>query len=374
MNCPKCSTPHAEAARFCAHCGTALNAATARAEHFAAMPDQPVRIAAIVSTLLPHLSGRHQYAYRRAIALALFAALIAAAIGSLPVALILAAVALPAIVLTYYQDHNVWRGQPIAVIGIGFVLALALGVGVGLLHNYLGKGSLLSSATGELPSVNRIFQLGILIPVVTYLGLLVAPLLLTARTVFRHPVDALVTSALSGAAFSLGMSVVLQWGAFSAGASGDAAHVAFIALTLGFAQPIIFATAAAITVMPLREGLSPGPGVGRGLVLVVIYQLAGTLLAPFGSRGIVLTAVVALTAAAAGLIGARMALQEALIAEAAEAAGGRKGLAHPAHADEACAHCGAAMADGDAFCQACGSSTATLPRYAAKPTRAKASR
>ena len=58
-----------------------------------------------------------------------------------------------------------------------------------------------------------------------------------------------MTCALAGAAFSLGLSVLVQRGAFThvEATSGDAAHVAFIALTLGFWQPIIFGTAAAVT-------------------------------------------------------------------------------------------------------------------------------
>lgn len=376
MNCPKCSTPHTRSARFCAKCGSSLSAASDRSQHFAAMPDQPVKVAAMLSTLLPHLAGRHQYTYRRAIALALLASLIAAAVGSLSVSLVLAAVALPAMILTYFHDHNVWRGQPLAVIAIGFVLSLALGVGVGRLQSYLGKGFLLELAGPGLPPVSRILQLGLVIPVVIYLAVLVAPMILTARPAFRHPVDAVVTSALSGAAFSLGYSIVMQWGAFSHvdALAGDAAHVAFIALTLGFAQPVIFATAAVITVVPMRyPGGSPAVGVLRGLVLVVIYSLVSTLLAPFGARGIVLTAVVALTVAAAGLIASRLALQDALIGEAGSVLSGvASRLGHPAHADEPCAHCGAVLDDGDAFCQACGSSSATLGRYAA-PARATAS-
>lgn len=376
MNCPNCSTPHAQAARFCAKCGASLKGSADRTQHYAAMPDQPVKIAAMLSTLLPHLAGRHQYTYRRAIALALLASLIAAAVGSLSVSLVLAAIALPAMILTYFHDHNVWRGQPLAVIAVGFVLALALGVGVGRLQAYLGKGFLLEMAGPGLPPVSRILQFGLVIPVIIYLAVLIAPMVLTAKPAFRHPVDAVVTSALSGSAFSLGYSIVMQWGAFTKvdALAGDAAHVAFIALTLGVAQPVIFATAAVITVVPMRyPGGHPAVGVFRGLILVVFYSLVSTLLAPFGARGIVLTAVVALTIAAAGLIASRLALQDALVGKSGAVLSGDRGLTHPAHADESCAHCGALLDEGDAFCKACGSASATLGRYVA-PTTAKAKR
>ena len=131
MECPNCSTPHPEAARFCARCGTPLHPGIDRSRHFAAHPEEPVRALAVISTMMPHLSGGRHHIYRAAIAVALVAAALAAAFGSLPIALVLAAIALPAVVLTYMHDHGVWRGEPVTVIAVAFLLSLALGTGVG---------------------------------------------------------------------------------------------------------------------------------------------------------------------------------------------------------------------------------------------------
>ena len=145
-----------------------------------------------------------------------------------------------------------------------------------------------------------------LVPVVAFVAVLVAPLLVTARAAFRHPMDVVVTCALSGAALSLGLSVVVQHGAFThlQATAGDPVSVAFIALTLGFLQPIVLATAAAVAFLGfLKLGVNPAVGVIEGLVLVVLYELATTLLQPFGTRGIVLTMLVAFVLAGAGLFG-----------------------------------------------------------------------
>ena len=58
---------------------------------------------------------------------------------------------------------------------------------------------------------------------------------MTARAAFRHPMDVVVTCALSGAALSLGLSVVVQHGAFThlQATAGDPASVALIALDPG---------------------------------------------------------------------------------------------------------------------------------------------
>ena len=55
----------------------------------------------------------------------LLAALAAAACGMLSIALVVAAITLPAAVLIYIHDHDVWREEPITVVGGAFLLSLA---------------------------------------------------------------------------------------------------------------------------------------------------------------------------------------------------------------------------------------------------------
>lgn len=367
MDCPNCTAPHSAAARFCARCGTPLHATIDRTHHFAAHPDEPVRALAVMSTLMPHLSGRRHHDYRNAVGLTLLASLVAAAFGVLAVALVLAAVALPAILLTYIHDHDVWRDEPITVVGVGFLLPLLLGVGVGLLEQQLAPGVLLTATGQHLPPVGDILTSGVAVPVVVFIAVLVVPALVTARQQFRHPIDALNLASLAGAALSLGLSVVVQRGAFSHAVAntGDPARTAFIALTLGFLQPVVFATAAAVAVIRLRRpGANLGIGIGQGLVLVLAYQLATTVLGPSGPRGIVLTALVALIVAGAGLLAVRGELHTGLLAEAQAALAEGTPPTRAAAADQVCAHCGAGLGTGAAFCQACGSATAALPRTA----------
>jgi hypothetical protein len=318
---------------------------------------------------MPHLSAGRNYLYANAIALVGLIALIAASFGVLSVALVVAAVALPALVLAYIHDHDVWRDEPAAVIGVGFALALVLGVGVGLFESWLRGPATLAASHRLLPPSSQILQLGIVVPVVAFIALLVGPVLLTGRPAFRHPVDEVVVATLGGAGLSLGLSVVVQLGAFShiQAASGDPAHVAFIALTLGLVQPILFATAAAAAVIALREpGSNRVAGVGTGVALVVVYELVTTLLAPFGGQGIVLTAAAGLALSGVGLLALRTQLHSALLAEAQEALGAGS-LRRAPDRDEVCAHCGAAVSASAAFCQVCGTSTAALAPQSYRP-------
>lgn len=276
------------------------------------------RPVAVLGTLMPHMHPGRHHVYRDVTALALLASLIAAGLGSLPVALVLAAVALPAAVLVYIHDHRLWRYEPTTIIVVAFGLSLLLGVGVGLLEVHFLHFVVLASTKYHLPPITRIVQVGLVLPVVAFVAALIAPLVVSARSAFRHPMDVVVACTLSGVALSLGLSLVVEHGAFAhvQAASGDPAHVAFIALTLGFIQPIVLATAATVGVLGLRRlGVNPGFGVLEGLGLVVAYELATTLLQPYGTRGLVLTALAAFILAGTGLVLARNGLHAALTAD-----------------------------------------------------------
>lgn len=290
--------------------------------------EHPHRGAVVMGTLMPHMSAQRHQVYRNATALVLLAALLAAGLGSLSIALVLAAIALPAVVLTYIHDHRLWRDEPVTVIVVTFLLSLVLGIGVGLLETYFIPGVALPLSHGrhaQLPSVSQILELGVLVPVVAFVAVLIAPIVVTSRAAFTHPMDVVVTCSLSGAALSLGLSVVVQHGAFTQvqATAGDPARVAFIALTLGFLQPIVLATAAAVTLLGLRTAsVSAVVGVIKGAVLVILYELGTTLLQPLGARGVVLIALVAFVLAGVGLAAARAALHAALSADDSGAGAG----------------------------------------------------
>lgn len=372
MTCPTCAAPDAPAARFCERCGTPLHPDADRDQYYAAHPEEPVRALAVMSTLLPHLSGGRHHAYRTAVAVAVLASLVAAAFGVLSVALVCAAVALPALVLTYLHDHNAWHDEPLAAISAALVVALAAGIGAGFLHRQLVSSSLLITAVRQFPDTATILRLGVLIPVVAGVLLVVGPLLLTQRTSFRHPLDAVNAATIAGAAFSLGFSVVIQSGAFTHAIARDVdpARAAFIALTLGLLQPVLFAAAAALVVMRLRRrGGRPLVGVLQGLVLLVAYELCATMFAPYGARGIVLTALVAAVLAVAGLYAVRIELHRGLLAEAKAALAAGDTVHRPALSGQPCGHCGTTMSAGSAFCPTCGTATAALARPSTTPAR-----
>ncbi len=111
-------------------------------------------------------------------------------------------------------------------------------------------------------------------------------------------------------------------------------------------------------------------GIAQGLLLVVAYHLAATLLAPYGTRGVVLTFLFAVLIAGVSVLMLRTSLHSALLdeANATVLAGGppRRRTA----AGTPCAHCGLLILEDASFCVACGTAVATFPKQAHVGARA----
>ena len=322
MTCSRCSTDNPELARFCYRCGAGLTTGTDRTAHYAASPGEPVRALALVSTLMPHVSGSRHHMYKLGLALAGAASLVAAGFGILPVALVCAAVALPGVLLLYLYDHEVWSNDPLTVVASCLGLAGALGVGVGFLADSFSGSGLISGLSNSLPSTGRLLELCALLPLVTLIAVQIAPVIVTARPRFGHTLDALTFAALGGASLALAESIVVQHGAFSSVTvhNTSSARDAFIALTLGLAKPVIYGAAGAITVMRLRRRSSAYP-------------------------------------AAVGLIRIRDEAHAALLDEATKVT-----VTPAGHYGGGCAECGLPLVAGSAFCLACGTAVAAMPK------------
>ena len=364
MTCPQCGSSTPESARFCHRCGMTLDSMLTRSHHYAAHPDEPVRALALLSTLMPHLSGHHKHAYRQALAIAFTATVVAAAFGALAVSLFCAAVALPLLLVLYLHDHDVWENEPVLAIGLGVIVAIGLGVAVGFMANSFNDANLSSLVLRTLPSAGTILATGVLVPVVVFVVLAAVTGILVARPSFSHAVN---FGAVAAAALALGESLTVQHGAFSGLtlSSTNPATDAFIALTLGFAKPVIYAGAAALPwLSQQRHGWSPRVIKGSllGLLLVVLYHLAAALLDPYGARGVVLIFLIAVLLAGAALLLLRSSLHVALLEEANATVLSGDSPKRRAVAGSPCPHCGLLLLEDASFCVACGTAVATFPK------------
>jgi hypothetical protein len=104
--------------------------------------------------------------------------------------------------------------------------------------------------------------------------------------------------------------------------------------------------------------------VAQGLLLILAFHLASTLLAPEGQHGIVFTFLIAVVLAAMSALLLRTALHRSLLEEAAATVLSGERLKKRVPTDTLCAHCGLLLLEDAAFCVACGTAVATFPKQA----------
>jgi hypothetical protein len=124
-----------------------------RKKAYAAKPDEPVASFKLVSTIMPQGAGRQPYTYRVALGIALALTVITAALGVLPVAIMIAAFAIPIVYILYLYDVNLWEDEPVPVVAAAFVVTGVLAaVFTWLWSNKLGLSIELTGENAAGPS------------------------------------------------------------------------------------------------------------------------------------------------------------------------------------------------------------------------------
>src|SRR6185437_5576591 len=178
--CPRCSSDVPEVSHFCHHCGNDMRTGDAeRKKAYAARPDEPVASFRLVSTIMPQGSGQQPYTYKVALGIALLLTVVTAALGALPVAIMIAAFAIPIVYIIYLYDVNLWEDEPIPVVAAAFVLTGVLAA----VFTWLWKDKLALSldtigGNSAGPSGRDLLILLLLVPVVSELIRQIGPLYL----------------------------------------------------------------------------------------------------------------------------------------------------------------------------------------------------
>lgn len=248
VHCHRCNAELPEAAHFCHNCGQdMLSSDVRRTRSFAVKPDEPVASFALVSTIMPRGAGERPQTYRLALLVALTAALGAAVFGALPIAVLLAAFAIPIVYVVYVYDVNLWEDEPVPVTLMAFVLSLVLGIGWTLVWIAMRGPQLQALLPDELPSPTLIGFLvtALLAPVVGELLRQIGPLYLASRPQYDDLMDGLTFGIISGVAFSAGDTLVKQWALITSGFVGtaDAGAWATLIFLEGFVKPLVIGTA-----------------------------------------------------------------------------------------------------------------------------------
>ena len=376
MRCEFCGqeTPQG---RFCAHCGARLTseahrpARQRRAFAFAANPSEHVYHPSVVSTLFPHLGPARTHHVRWILAAAAVIVFLIAFGRFVPLAIVLAALLVPALYLWYFFAVAIYREEPLIVLAGTFVAGLVLGAALSLaLYTPLQHQSATSLLPGRGPAQGYVLLSGIVYPVLALALMLVGPVvLLLTRPRFDELLDGLAFGAASGLGFAAAQSVIFSWllivGGFQRGGTGYS--WALDILRVALLQPLLYASAAGLVGATLwlardrqvsRRALGPVASPFVAVPIAVLGIVLPALLSVLNG-GQVLDLLYYAVALVILLLVIRHVLHVGLM-EKAQAVGHGGTLR--------CPHCGEEVGDS-AFCPHCGLALRSLPpRH--RPSRA----
>ncbi len=385
MECPRCRAELPEVAHFCHICGQDQRSADlARRKSFAAKPDEPVASFALISSIMPRGVGQRPQTYRIALAIALIVALVAAIFGAMPIAVLVAAFAIPIVYIVYIYDVNLWEDEPLPVAGLAFALTGVLAIGFTILWTYLRGPVPFGTTTYEgslsaTPSVSVFLLVALVVPIVGEAIRQVGPVVLASRPEFDDLMDGLTFGVISGVAYACFDTLVRHWSLLTGGlqAQDPGLWVPLIFLE-GFVKPLIMGTATGIACAEF-SGLGRGfdgftPRYFRGLaeaVLANIAYQAGTYLFAFvgsSTLSVILSILWGLIILGILILRIRNVLHVGLMEAALERSARTSGVGEEGEL-EFCAQCEMPLLEHAAFCNACGTAVRVQTK-AHKPTMA----
>lgn len=390
MECPRCGGHLPDVAHFCHLCGKDLvTPAEAQRKSFAVKPDEPVASFALVSTIMPRGAADRPQTYRLALVIALAAALVAAIFGALPVAVIIAAFAIPIVYIVYIYDVNLWEDQPIPVTVLAFLLTGVLSAGFLVALKAAGLLAPPTPATevGGIniggPTITGVLVAVLLIPIIGEVLRQIGPVILASRPQFDDLMDGLTFGIIAGVAYSTADTLVRHWPSLTGGfvEINDPGTWASLIFLEGFVKPLVIGTASGIACAEY-SGLGEGyDGFSmryvRGLLEAVLanalyaggVHLLGYIENP--TLRVMLQVAWALAILAVLIVRVRNVLHHGLMEAALESIA-RDGLGEAdgvgAEGDlEFCSRCEMPMVAHSRFCSACGTSVRVAGRVPKGP-------
>jgi hypothetical protein len=363
IGCPRCGETVPDLP-FCIRCGASLEDGGKGDRRgrsaFAASPGESASRIAIISTLFPQLPAADLDTFRLAFAGGLVALLALALVGAFPVALVGAAVLVPALVLLYVYSVDVYEDTPLRVIALTMGWGAAWGAVSGFVTNAIADAG---SVTGT-PRLFDVLLFGAVVPLIGLALMIAGPLLLLRDRRFNDVLDGATFGVASAASFVAAQILVGSASLFAGGPTPIGEPVPWIGriLALGVALPVVAAGSVGSVVgaiwlryrSPVRDrdalGMAGNPlvAVTIAAALLVAAALAAQLPGP------ILDVAVQLALAAIVLVWLRRTLHLGLLQEASEIEVGP---------EIRCANCDRSTPH-HTFCGRCGIALRALPKRA----------
>ncbi|HLT60930.1 MAG TPA: zinc ribbon domain-containing protein [Microlunatus sp.] len=376
MECPRCRAELPEVAHFCHVCGQDQRSPDqSRRKAFAVKPDEPVASFALISTIMPRGVGERPQTYRITLVIALVVALVAAIFGALPIAVLVAAFAMPLIYIVYIYDVNLWDDAPVPVTAMTFGLTGVLAIVFTIIWTGISGPQLI---TGDLsgvisgPTLGGFLLAALLVPVIGEAIRQIGPLVLASRPKFDDLMDGLTFGVISGVAYATFDTLVRHWSLLTGGIqeADPGVWVSLIFLE-GFVKPLIMGTATGIACAEF-SGLGRGydgftPRYFRGLAEAVVANIAYAAGSYFFSflgnlaLNITLNVIWGVLILAILILRVRNVLHVGLMEAALERTAREGGIGEHGELDF-CARCEMPLMEHAAFCNACGTAVRVQPK------------
>ncbi|MDQ7993828.1 MAG: zinc ribbon domain-containing protein [Propionicimonas sp.] len=333
---------------------------------------------ALISSIMPREAGRHPQTYRAAFTITLAAALLAALFGALPIAVLIAAFAIPVVYIVYLYDVNLWEDAPVTVVGLAFVLTGALAALFTVLWtSWIPLQVALRDPSGALvsgPQWGAFLIFALLVPLVGEAIRQVGPVLLASRPKFDDLMDGVTFGIVSGLAYAAADTLVRHWPLLTGGlVEPQPGQWATLILLEGFVKPLLMGTATGLAVAEFSglgkgyDGFSPRyySGLALAVGVNVLYATGVYLLGFVGNSALALSLQLIWGVILLALLILRLrSVLHVGLTEAALEAAATSGVHGDAGAVEQafCAHCEMPVMAGASFCSACGASTRARPK------------
>jgi ribosomal protein L32 len=360
--CPRCGQLVPDG-KFCIRCGEPLRdrvagVSVSRRSSFAAAPGESVGRVALFTTLLPQLPEADLDTFRIAFLGGLVVLLALIVAGAFPVALVGAAVLVPALVLVYVYSVDIYEDTPLA----GIALTMLWGIGWGVVFGVATSAILPSDAGFGGNQLRNVIALGVIVPLGGLVVMVIGPLLLLRDRRFNDVMDGATFGVASAVSFVGAQVIAGSLDLFSGGLTPVGESLPWVAriVAIAVALPVVAAGAVGSTAgafslryrAPIRDRGALGVA-GRPAVAFVLAGalLVATALAAY-LPGSILQVAVQLVLAAIALLWLRRTLHVGLLEEALEIEIGPEIV---------CANCGATTRR-HTFCGNCGIALRALPK------------
>src|SRR5919202_318811 len=173
---------------------------------FAAAPNESVLRPSIVSTIFPQLPRPDMFAFRVSLGLGAATVLLLGVLKLYPIALIAAAIMVPALAILYFYDVNIYEDNPLSVVALTILCGAVGGVVAALIAKaLLPTGAAIFTESDS----SKVLVRGVVLPLISVGLILVGPLLLLRQKHFDDVLDGATFGAAAAVAFT-GAEVIIQ--------------------------------------------------------------------------------------------------------------------------------------------------------------------